>query len=306
MARPPDPGDAFFAAVSGPAPDAAPLPVAPDDAAYLRAIGERLRTIRARRGMSRRLLAEQCGVSERYIIRMESGTGNASLLVMRAVARGLGVTPVDIMAERTDEDTPLHRLVARLTPDEALQAHALLARHFSARGDALRDRRIALIGLRGAGKSTLGRRLAAARGAAFHELDQLIARDAGTTIGAIFEQRGQGDFRRLERAALDRLLAGTDAAVIAAGGSIVATAATYERLLRACRTVWLRAAPEEHMQRVIDQGDLRPMAQSRTAMDDLRAILASREPLYARADHVLDTSGKTADESFDELLRLLA
>jgi XRE family aerobic/anaerobic benzoate catabolism transcriptional regulator len=256
--------------------------------------------------MSRRLLAEQSGISERYIARMEGGTGNASLLVLRALTTALGITPLDILAERPEAEASLDFLLARLTQGEKMEAHALLAKHFSARPDPLRAQRIALIGLRGAGKSTIGRLLATARHTEFHELDRAIERAAGTTIGAIFEVRGQGDFRRLERETLDRLLAGTDAAIIAAGGSIVANEATYALLLRSCRTIWLRATPEEHMARVIAQGDLRPMAESRTAMDDLRAILASREPLYARADLTLDTSNKTPEQSLAELLRLLA
>lgn len=302
MAPPSDPVEDFFARGLN---SADPAPASPDDQAYLAAIAERLRTLRARRGMSRRLLAEQSGISERYIARMEGGTGNASLLVVRAIAEALSVSPVDLFVDPDQAQHPLRHLVARLDPAQALEAHALLARHFSARPDPRRAGRIALIGLRGAGKSTLGRQLAAARGVPFHELGQAIAAAAGTTIGAIFEQRGQGGFRRLERAALERLLAGDDPFVLAAGGSIVATEDTYALLLRACRTVWLRATPEQHMARVLAQGDNRPMADRGTAMDDLRAILASRAPLYARAEFILDTSGRAPDAALAELMRLL-
>jgi XRE family aerobic/anaerobic benzoate catabolism transcriptional regulator len=301
MARAPDAVDTFLAATTAPGD-----PATPDEAAYLAAIAERLRTIRARRGMSRRLLAEQSGISERYIARMEGATGNASLLVIRAIAAALGIAPADIFADREEARSPLDQLTARLDPAQRLEAHALLARHFSARPDKLRAGRIALIGLRGAGKSTLGRMLAEARGVPFHELGQAIAHAADTTIGAIFEHRGQGAFRRLEREALERLLAAPGPAVIAAGGSIVATEPTYALLLRACRTIWLRATPAEHMARVTAQGDLRPMADRGTAMEDLRAILASREPLYARAEFTLDTSGKPPEAAFSDLLQLLA
>ena len=304
MARPPDIVDDFFAGTAH--PERGETAATLEDEEYLRAIAERLRTARARRGMSRRLLAEQSGISERYIARMEAGTGNASLLVLRALTGALGITALDIFADPRESAGPLDQLIARLSPDQMIEAHALLARHFSARPAPGRAGRIALIGLRGAGKSSLGRLLAAARDSEFHELDRAIERAAGATVGEIFEQRGQGDFRRLERQTLEALIAGTGAAVIAAGGGIVANAATYNLLLRSCRTIWLRASPEEHMRRVLDQGDFRPMAESRTAMDDLRAILVSREPLYARADLTLDTSGKTLEASFAELTRLLA
>ncbi len=164
---------------------------------------------------------------------------------------------------------------------------------------------MALIGLRGAGKSTLGRLLARQRGAAFHELDREIEAEAGMGLAELFELHGQSGFRRLERAVLERLLAGEGALVLAAGGSIVADPATFALLLRGCRTVWVRATPEEHMARVVAQGDMRPMQDNREAMADLRTILAAREPLYARADLVLDTAGQGVEHSFAALLRLL-
>jgi len=165
--------------------------------------------------------------------------------------------------------------------------------------------RIALIGLRGAGKSTLGPRLASRLGIPFLELDHEVEKEAGLDLTEIMELHGQAGFRRLERGVLDRVIATYPRVVIAAGGGIVAEAATFDRLLGACQTVWVKARPEEHMQRVIDQGDLRPMRDNRRSMDDLRAILASREALYARADIQLETSGRTVPETLDTLLSVI-
>ena len=274
------------------------------DAAFLRAVGDRLRLQRARRGVTRKILAQRSGVSERYIAQMEAGSGNVSILLLRAIAEALGISPTDLLCDQQDRPA-VSALLARLPPALLDEAHDLLLRRFGAPSDEHRQSRVALIGLRGAGKSTLGRRLAESRKIPFHELDREIERAAGLDLREIFELHGQAGFRRLERAALDRTLAIPGAVVIAAGGSIVAEPSTFERLLAGCRTVWVRATPEEHMRRVIDQGDLRPMQDNRQAMADLRTILASREALYARADIVLDTSGRTPAESLADLSALL-
>ena len=278
------------------------------DTAFLRGVGERVRLIRARRGMTRRILSQRSGVSERYIAQVEAGSGNLSILVLRALARAFGVPMGELLAapDKAAEHGRLEDVLLRLSPGQMAEARMLLAERFGARADPARDSRIALIGLRGAGKSSLGRRLAEARGVAFFELDREIEREAGMAIPEIFELHGQSGFRRWEGRVLERLLSAHESAVIAAGGSIVAEPASFELLLRRCRTVWVRAAPEEHMQRVIDQGDLRPMRENRHAMDDLRAILASREGLYARADLILDTSGRTLEESSVELVEMMA
>jgi XRE family aerobic/anaerobic benzoate catabolism transcriptional regulator len=249
-----------------------------DDAAFLHALGRRVRLLRARRGMTRRILAAQSGVSERYISAVESGTGNGSILLLRALAQALNV---DLRALLEDEAEPIAPLRPRL-PNH-------------------RDR-IALIGLRGAGKSTLGSHLAQRLGVPFLELDQEIEKEAGLGLGEIMELHGQSGFRRLERTVLDRLIATHAKAVIAAGGGIVAEAATFARVLETCLTVWVKAAPEDHMQRVIDQGDLRPMRDNRRSMADLRAILASREALYARADIQLETSGRDVAATLTALM----
>jgi XRE family aerobic/anaerobic benzoate catabolism transcriptional regulator len=249
-----------------------------DDIAFLHALGQRMRLLRARRGMTRRILAAQSGVSERYISAVESGTGNGSILLLRALAQALNVGLRALLEDEAEAIAP----VGTRTPDHC--------------------DRIALIGLRGAGKSTLGSLLAQRLGVPFLELDQEIEREAGLGLGEIMELHGQSGFRRLERGVLDRLIAMHPKAVIAAGGGIVAEAATFARLVETCLTVWVKAAPEDHMQRVIDQGDLRPMRDNRRSMADLRAILASREALYARADIQVETTGRDVAATLTALM----
>jgi len=277
----------------------------PDNAAFLARLGDRVRTLRARRGMTRRLLAQHSGVSERYIAQMEAGRGNASILLLRAVAAALDIAPASLLAPDSDDAALLHSLLARLSPAQLREARSLLTGQFGVAAAEARRGRVALIGLRGAGKSTLGKLLAAHRGVPFFELDREIEREAGLSIGEIVELHGQPGYRRLERTVLDRLLREHAAMVIEIGGSIVAEPVTFELLLSQCLVVWVRAAPEIHMKRVIDQGDLRPMADSRAAMADLRAILASREALYAQADRIMDTSAATVGESFAQLQALV-
>jgi len=270
----------------------------PDDDAFLQAMGERLLTLRARRGVTRRDLSRRSRVSERYIAQLEGGQGNVSILLLRRIARALGIGVEELVGLRTDrtvERVLLDQVVSQLPEGRLAAARGLLLRELGRQEAAQRGRRIALIGLRGAGKSTLGRMLAARLGIAFVELDREVEREGRMELSDIFAVHAQEGFRRLERSALQRLVAAGEAAVIATGGGIVAEAATYEFLLDTCVTVWLRASPEEHMRRVIEQGDTRPMRDNRRAMEDLRAILASREALYAKADVVVDTSGRTPE-----------
>lgn len=269
-------------------------------------MGRSVRDLRARLAMTRRELAAASGVSERYVADVESGRGNVSILILRQLADALGVTPARLLNgpdEAADERDALVRMVEEAPPAALRRLRALIATTFVA-DESARIRRIALIGLRGAGKSTLGRQLARQRRVPFIELDREIERSAGAPLSEIFLLYGQAGYRRQERGCLERVLAEHPAFVLEAGGSIVSEPVTYELLLQHCRTVWLQAAPEEHMARVIGQGDLRPMAGQAQAMDDLRQILQSRRALYARADATLNTAGQSVAQSLKALRAL--
>jgi len=277
---------------------------------YLRMLGERVREARARRGMTRKILAKDSGVSERYLAQLEGGLGNISILLLRQIAQALDLRLDTLIIEGPEPPVELMHtteLLRRLGPGEIRRAHQMLLKNFSselgaADADARRSR-IALIGLRGAGKSTLGAKLAKRLDVPFIELDRIIEQECGVTLGVIFDLYGQSGFRRLEQECLERVLERNSRFVLATGGSLVSEHATFERLLTACFTVWLRATPEDHMQRVIAQGDMRPMAENRESMADLRRILSVREPLYGEADVAVDTSGRSVGESFDALLK---
>jgi XRE family aerobic/anaerobic benzoate catabolism transcriptional regulator len=273
------------------------------DDSVLASFGERLRDLRARRGMSRRLLAGGAGLSERYVAQLESGAGNPSFLVLRALAAALDI-PVDTLIAPTDEPDDFQRIVAlarNLGPAQLAEARSALVERFGAADPAERRGRIALVGLRGAGKTTLGSALAGELGVPFIELDREIEREAGMPMAAIIEFVGQSGYRRLERESLERIVADTPRFVMATGGSIVSEPATYERLLAVCYTVWVRASAREHMERVIAQGDLRPMSGNAASMDDLKRILAGREPLYRRSDAIVDTEGQPFAASLTRL-----
>ncbi len=238
------------------------------DEAFLAALGERVRAWRERHRITRRALAQSSGVSERYLAQLESGQGNMSILLLRQLAKAMQVPVEDLVREHPS---------------------------------APRRDRIALVGLRGAGKSTLGAKLAAELGVPFIELDREIEREAGATLSELFGMYGQDGYRRFERRALERVLSGNERCVIATGGSLVTAPETYERVLSSCFTIWLKAAPEEHMSRVIAQGDLRPMHGHAAAMDDLKQLLIERTHLYSQADVEVDTAGRTIRQSLAEL-----
>ena len=275
-----------------------------DQAAYLGLLGDRIRDGRARRGMTRKILARDSKVSERYLAQLETGLGNISILLLRQIARAMGLPLADLVREEPEgsiELTLLIQTLGRLQPKELSQARKLLTDTFGTVVESERRQRIALIGLRGAGKSTLGARLAKTKNVPFIELDREVERESGTTLSEVFDLYGQSAYRRYERRALENVIEHHHRAVIATGGSIVTEPATFDLLLSACFTVWLTAAPEEHMGRVVAQGDYRPMAENDEAMDDLRRILASRNALYAKADATVDTAGKTVDQCLREL-----
>ena len=273
----------------------------------LQRLGERVREARARRGMTRKLLARDSGVSERYLAQLESGSGNVSVLLLRQVARALNLPLTELLREDSDhavELTLLNQFLKRLPAQQLATVRSQLIRdHGSAQAE--RMHRIALLGLRGAGKSTLGARLARDLGIPFVELDREIEREAGTSLNEIFLLYGQSGYRRYERRCLEKVIENNDRVVIATGGSIVSESGTYDLLLSTCNCVWLRAKPEEHMARVVAQGDTRPMADNEEAMDDLKRILAGRATLYGQADSVVDTAGRTAEQSLADLRKAI-
>ncbi len=226
---------------------------------YLASVGQTVRAHRERRGWSRRELATHSGVSERFLAQLETGDGNISLLRFAEVAHALGTTP-----------------------------SALLA---AADGPSV-DKPIALLGVRGAGKSAVGEALAKKLGVAFVELDQQIEQASGLPLSEVFALHGEAYYRRVEREVLTRILAQPSPMVLATGGSIVNDPTNYGLLRSRCRTVWLRATAEDHWNRVVAQGDQRPMAENPHAFAELRALMTAREKLYARAEHTVDTTGR--------------
>jgi XRE family aerobic/anaerobic benzoate catabolism transcriptional regulator len=279
-----------------------------DLAGYLRRLGERVRTIRSRRAMSRKALARHSDVSERYLAQLEGGTGNCSIVLLRRIAQALSVPVAELIDERPDravDSLLMVQLLDRLKPAELQEARSYLLTRFGGTTSKTRRDRLALIGLRGGGKSTIGTMLAEHLRVPFIELDREVERQSGMGLAELFEMFGQATFRRQESAALQAILDQHPRFVLATGGGLVTEPATFELLLASCFTVWLRASPEEHMNRVIQQGDLRPMADNSRAMEDLLAILQSRESLYAKADLAFDTSGLSPDQSVVALQRLI-
>ena len=274
---------------------------------FLAELGRRVRHVRALRGMSRKVLARVSGISERYIAQLESGKGNVSIKLLRRAAAGMGIRVEDlVVGETAPQDWPIVRdLLRSASAAQIARAREILSGATPAAHDGTRDR-VALIGLRGAGKSTLGRTAAERLGRPFIELDKEIERAHGQSIGEILALYGQEGFRRREHAMLRELVARPGAMIVATGGGIVAEPLTFDLLLASFHTIWLKAAPGEHMARVRQQGDLRPMADDPTAMQELRAILTSREPLYARAHATVDTSGIAIDAAAARLIAAIA
>ncbi|MFL5060227.1 MAG: helix-turn-helix transcriptional regulator [Xanthobacteraceae bacterium] len=275
---------------------------------YLTRLGERVRTIRSRRAMSRKALAKHSDVSERYLAQLEGGTGNCSVVLLRRIAHALSVPVTELIddrPERSVESLLMRQLIDRLSPAQAAEAREFLLSRFDGAMSELRRGRIALIGLRGGGKSTLGRLIADELGCPFIELDREVERESGMGLSELFEMFGQATFRRMERAALEAVLEKHPRFVLATGGGLVTEPATFELLLASCFTVWVKAQPQEHMQRVMDQGDLRPISGHARAIDELVAILASREPLYAKADATIETTDVTPDQAMQFLLKVV-
>jgi len=276
--------------------------------AFLAALGSEVRKNRAKRGMTRRQLAQASGTSERYLAQIEGGAGNPSVSVLRAIAQALDLPAAALLPEtgtRKAEFGAIIDLLAQVPEQELTTLAREIGARVVRRTGADRAQRIALVGLRGAGKSTLGRLLAQHLGWRFIELDRRIEEAYGASIPDLIEMAGTATFRRHERSALERLITEREAAVITTAGGIVSNPDTYALLLRRAHTVWIKARPEEHMSRVMAQGDFRPMAQNRAAMADLVAILEARRADYARAEAELDTSGDSVELSFAKLLRIV-
>ena len=273
---------------------------------FLAALGERLKLLRARRGLTRKSLAQLADVSERHVANVESGVGNASIQFLRQLCAVLNCSLAEMTGDETasSADWLMIREILRGRSEEELsKARAVLADLFeSPTSEASRRRRIALIGLRGAGKSTLGRLLAAHWNVPFIELSSVIEQMAGCSIAEIHALYGQTAYRRYEQRALEEVIQHQPQAVIATPGGIVSEPATFNFLLSHCYTIWLRATPEQHMNRVLAQGDSRPMSGNREAMDDLRRILDSRAQFYSKADCIFDTGNASLDASFSALM----
>ena len=272
-------------------------------------VGHMVRLGRAKRGMTRRQLAADSGISERYLAQIESGQGNPSVIVLKSIADAIDVPVIELLPRTSARAPALTKILDHLARIPAAELPAVATMIEGRLAEATvsdRARRIALVGLRGAGKSTLGKRLAEHLGCPFVELNRMVEQEYGANVPTLIEMSGVATFRRYERACLERVISDHEAVVIATAGGIVASPETYALLLRRTHSIWVKARPEEHMGRVIEQGDFRPMAHNREAMSDLLAILEARRDDYARAEGELDTSGQTLDESFARLAKLVA
>src|SRR6266849_345683 len=267
-----------------------PHRVAPaPDGDFLLFLGKRVRQLRSLRGMTRKTVAREADVSERHLAQLEAGEGNVSLVELFAS-----------VVEEPGEKQFIQRFLERLPNHRLEDVVFRLMRDFGPE-EKVRRKRIALIGLRGAGKTTLGSKLAGESQMPFIEMDREIEKDTGMPLAEIFALYGQSGYRAIEKRTLERVLSENERAVLSVGGGVVSEKETFDYLLSHCYTVWIKAQPEEHMTRVMAQGDFRAMAGNDQAMEDLRRILEAREPLYRQADMELDTSGTSAEESFSKL-----
>ena len=271
---------------------------------FLTALGERVRALRARRGLTRKSLAAAADVSERHLANLEYGTGNASILILQQVANSLQCSLAELLGDVTTSNPEWLMIREQLGhADEAMIRRVRLSIDdmLGASGGQTRNQRVALIGLRGAGKSTLGQRLADDLGFPFVEVNREIETLAGCSVNEIQALYGMNAYRRYEKRALEAVIQANPQAIIATPGGMVSDVATFNLLLSACTTVWLKAEPEDHMQRVIAQGDMRPMASSKEAMEDLKQILKGRAAFYSKADATINTSAQDEDATFELL-----
>jgi XRE family aerobic/anaerobic benzoate catabolism transcriptional regulator len=281
--------------------------LANEEADFLQKVGHGVRALREERNLTRRSLAVQADVSERYLGQLETGEGNISIVLLRRLAVALNVEITELLESEPDqvEQRSVRRLLRHIPRHRFPDLLARLEREIGSTREARRNR-IALIGLRGAGKSTLGAQLAQELEVPFVEMDREIEAESGLPLSELFSLYGQAGYRRFEGRCLTRIIKEYPRAVLSVGGGVVSEAGTYDFLLANCFTVWLKASPSEHMQRVIAQGDMRPMAASHEAMEDLKRILAGRESQYRKADEVVDTSGLSVEASFARLRDVVA
>jgi XRE family aerobic/anaerobic benzoate catabolism transcriptional regulator len=276
---------------------------------YLIALGERVRALRARRGLTRKALARLADVSERHLANVESGAGNASIQFLRQLTAVLNCSLAEIIGDETatsPEWLMIREILRGRTEEELAKARSTLAGIFDApTTESARRQRLALIGLRGAGKSSLGRMLADNWMVPFVELSRHIEALAGCDVAEIHALYGPSAYRRYEYRALEDIIRRYPRAVIATPGGIVSDPATFNLLLSHCYTVWLKASPKDHMERVLAQGDTRPMLGNREAMDDLKNILESRAAFYSKADQSFDTSDMTMESAYFGLMEQL-
>ncbi len=279
---------------------------APDES-YLRLVGERVRLQRVRLSMSRKVLSQASGVSERYLAELERGTGNASLLILRRIAGAMCLKVSDFVSETPERPVDLTLAITqleRLGPRDVMEARQILADRFGVR-KVKPAGLIALVGLRGAGKAAIGKMAADAMGIPFIELDREIERNSGMELSEIFSTHGEQAYRELELEALEQVIANNDRAILATGGGIVTSDENFKALLENCLTVWLRAAPEQLLERARKAVALRPTGLSRQATTELTLMLENRQPLYARADAGLDTAGLPDAELAQKLIQLI-
>lgn len=277
-----------------------------DESEFLRFIGDRVRKIRVSKKMSRKALSESSGVSQRYLAQLESGSGNISVLLLYRIAEALGERVQWLLRPDSQQDTDILRIITLMKNANNEQRRQVLKILEPDQANLPIIRRLAFIGLRGAGKSTLGQLTAKKLGLPFHELNTDIEKGSGIPVNEVMALYGAEGYRKLELLSLKNLINSNKSMVLAVAGGIVNEPETYHYLMRNCITIWLKASPEEHMGRVQNQGDERPMAGNPDAMKQLKAILAERQSQYSQADIVVDTSGRTKEQSLSEITNILS
>ncbi|MFO0662286.1 MAG: shikimate kinase [Polyangiaceae bacterium] len=281
-----------------------------EPASILEVVARQVKSRRQARGWTQSELASQSGVSLRFLGQLEAASGNISVERLADLAAALDTSVAALVRHESEPELegalPLHRRIDALAREHGVDdVGHMLDLLSSTLGDASHTRRVALLGIRGAGKTTVGRRLALQLDIDFYELDALVEQEAGMPLSALFELHGEASYRSRERTALERLIRENRSLVVATGGSIVTEPLHYRLLRETFTTVWLKARPEDHWERVVAQGDFRPMREHPQAMAELRALFEARRPLYEQAHHVVDTTGRSPDEIAHEIAGLL-